>query len=120
MENNEQTTQQPSETAIANKIDLPNATIVLVLGILSIILCSFIGLVLGIIALVYANKDIDKYNNNTNLYTKESYNNIKTGKICAIIGICLSSLAILFLVFYFIFILGIIGSIVHFISINKF
>ncbi len=80
---------------------LPNATAVLVLGILSIVLCicyGIIGLILGIIALSLAGKDLQLYNANPSAYKQSSYNNLKAGRICAIIGTVLSSLYILIFV----------------------
>jgi M penetrans paralogue family 26 len=81
---------------------LPNATAALVLGILSIVIC-FAGLVLGIIALVLANKDMRLYNSSPESYTIGSYNNLKAGRICAIIGVIFQTLLILFYVFIFAF-----------------
>ena len=65
--------------------NLPNATATLVLGILSIVVCF----ICGIVALVISNKDVSLYKANPELYTEASYNNIKAGRICAIIGLCL-------------------------------
>lgn len=62
---------------------LPNATATLVLGILSIVVCF----ICGIIALVISNKDVGVYKANPELYDAASFNNIKAGRICAIIGI---------------------------------
>lgn len=73
---------------------LPNATVSLVMGILSIVVCG-IGLVLGIIGLVMANKDLALYNNQPGGYSIASYNHTKTGKTCAIIGIVLNVLFVL-------------------------
>jgi hypothetical protein len=73
------------------KQKLPNATAVLVLGILSILTCccwGVIGLILGIVALVLAKKDLALYSENREQY--EGYSNINTGRILAIIGIVLS------------------------------
>lgn len=67
----------------ANNAQLPNATATLVLGILSIVVCF----ICGIIALVISNKDIAMYKANPDLYSAASYNNIKAGRICALIGI---------------------------------
>lgn len=77
---------------------LPNATAVLILGILSLPLCCCygIGLILGIIALVIAKKDVVLYQANPELYS--NYGNIKTGKILAYIGIGLSILYLLLIV----------------------
>lgn len=85
------------------QIPVPNATGVLVLGILSIVFCFCYGIVwiiLGIIALVLANKAMAIYKINPNSFTLASFNNLKAGKICAIIGLILSSLYFIFLVIY--------------------
>ncbi len=79
---------------------LPNSTSVLVLGILSIVCCScygVVGLILGIIALSQAKKDTVLYYRSPELYTSSSYSNIKAGKTCAIIGLCLSGLVLLYM-----------------------
>jgi uncharacterized membrane protein (DUF441 family) len=77
-----------------NKKELPNSTGVLVLGILSIVFCccyGIIGLTFGIIALYLSKQGIELYEVNPSLYTSVSYNNLKAGRVCAIIGIVLSS-----------------------------
>jgi hypothetical protein len=77
---------------------VPNSTAVLVLGILSIVTCwtnGFIGIVLGIIALAIAGKGITAYKANPSLYTLSSYNNLKSGRVCAIIGLSLSGFFLL-------------------------
>ncbi|MCD4747713.1 MAG: hypothetical protein K8R58_15565 [Bacteroidales bacterium] len=87
---------------------LPNSTGVLVMGILSIVLCwcyGFIALVLGIIALVLSNKSMSLYNENPELYTQASFNNLKSGRITAIIGLCLSAVWLIFVIIY-VFIIG--------------
>ena len=78
---------QPQQSGFMQQT-LPNATAVLVLGILSLIMC-FVGLVLSIIALVLAKKDMRDYALNPNAYTIASYNNLKAGRICALIGLIL-------------------------------
>lgn len=71
----------------------PNAVAALVLGILSLLSgCLFIGLILGIIGLVLANKGLQTY-----YLSPSSYKNVgmlNTGKILSIIGIVLGGLAI--------------------------
>lgn len=82
---------------------VPNATAVLVLGILSIVFCwcyGIIGLVLGIIAVMMGGKAKALYEANPGMYTVGSYNNLKAGRICGIIGLCLSALYVLFIVVY--------------------
>jgi len=80
---------------------LPNSTAVLVLGIVSVVMCG-IGLVTGIIAIVLHKKDKAIYQTNPDRY-EASFKNSKAGNICAIIGLILSTLIIVFYVIYFIF-----------------
>ncbi|MBF0693595.1 MAG: DUF4190 domain-containing protein [Flavobacterium sp.] len=85
------------------KRNLPNATAVLVLGILSIVTCccyGIIGLILGIVALILAAKDLKLYQENPELFL--NYNNLKIGRILAIIGIVLSALYLLVTVYFYV------------------
>lgn len=78
---------------------LPNATAVLVLGILCILSCccyGIVGTILGIIALVLAKKDRALYMLNAAQYTEASYKNLNAGRVCAIIGLILNGLVLLF------------------------
>ncbi|SHF55179.1 M penetrans paralogue family 26 [Salegentibacter echinorum] len=78
------------------KQQLPNSTLILIFGILSIIGCccyGLVGIIFGIIALVMAKRATAIYNANPELYT--GYNNVKTGKILAIIGLVLSILSLI-------------------------
>lgn len=82
---------------------LPNSTAVLVLGIISIVSCwcyGVVGLTCGIIALVLASKGTKLYRENPGVYSVASYNNMNAGKICAIIGTVLSSLTLLYVIFW--------------------
>lgn len=82
-------------------MQLPNATATLVLGILSIVVCF----ICGIIALVISNKDMALYKADPGQYSVASYNNIKAGRICSIIGIGLQVLGlIVYIIFIFFFI----------------
>ncbi len=79
---------------------LPNATAVLVLGILSILgaCCYGIpGLIMGIIGIVLAKKDTALYKANPTQYS--NYSNVNTGKILSIIGVVLGVLALLYFAF---------------------
>lgn len=69
--------------------DLPNATAVLVLGILSIIFAGLIGIILAIIALNMSGNARSLYHNNPDAYTDTSYSKVNAGRICAIVGLCL-------------------------------
>lgn len=87
------------------KEQLPNSTLILIFGIVSIVTCfcyGIFGLIFGIIALVLSKNATTLYNANPDLY--RGYENVKAGKICAIIGIVLSSLYFLLIICYFIFI----------------
>ncbi|MEP1489399.1 MAG: CCC motif membrane protein [Algibacter sp.] len=78
---------------------LPNATLILVFGILSIVTCccyGIVGLILGIVAIILAKKATEVYSKNPEAYT--GFQNVKTGKILAIIGIVLSVLYLLLVV----------------------
>lgn len=84
------------------QISLPNATAVLVLGILSIVGCccyGILGVILGIIALVLASKDMKLYRGNPHTYTQKSYSNLNAGRICAIIGLSFSAIYIVMMIF---------------------
>jgi uncharacterized protein YacL len=89
------------------QIPVPNATVVLVLGIISIIGCCFygIGLVFAIVALVLASNAVKQYNEEPARYQQSSYNNMNAGKICAIIGLILSIL----IAIYYIWIISYFG-----------
>lgn len=79
-----------------NDQKLPNATAVLVLGILSILgSCCYAlpGLIMGIIGLVLAKKDEKMYKENPTMFS--NYSNLNTGKILSIIGIVLGVLFLL-------------------------
>ena len=74
------------------QIPLPNATAVLVLGILSIPACCCygIGLVPAIIALFLARAASKQYLAEPGRYLESSYKNLSTGNICAWIGLVIS------------------------------
>ena len=76
--------------------ELPNSTLILIFGLLSIIGCccyGIVGLVFGIITMLMAQKATNIYNENPEMYN--GYQNVKTGKILAIIGIVLSALVLI-------------------------
>jgi len=81
------------ENLYQKEIALPNATAILVLGIISIVGCccyGIVGIICGIIALVMANPSMKLYAEDSNRYSSSSYQNVKIGKICAIIGLIFS------------------------------
>ena len=81
---------------------LPNATLIMVFGIISIITCccyGVIGLIFGVIALVLANKAMKLHAENPEMY--EGLQTVKTGRILAIIGIILNVLYLGYTIFLF-------------------
>lgn len=106
MENQEfqsmETSSQQQFQAPRQQIPLPNASTVLVLGIISIVGCccyGIIGLICGIIAMVMAKNAKALYDADPTAYTESSLNNVNTGRICAIIGLVLSVLYLLYVIF---------------------
>ncbi|MBZ9731023.1 DUF4190 domain-containing protein [Salegentibacter sp. JZCK2] len=82
---------------------LPNSTLILIFGILSIIGCccyGILGIIFGIITLVMAKRAEEIYNAEPELYT--GYQNVKTGKILAIIGLILSAISLISTIVMFI------------------
>ena len=80
---------------------LPNSTLILILGIASIITCccyGIPGLICGIIAIVLANKATQVYKLAPENYS--DYGNVKAGKIMGIIGVALSIILLIALICY--------------------
>ena len=81
------------------KQTLPNSTLVLVMGILSILGCccyGFPGIIFGIIALVAGKKATTIYNQDPDTYL--GFPNVKAGKIMGIIGIVISILFLIYII----------------------
>ncbi len=84
------------------KQTLPNSTLILVFGILSILGCccyGILGIIFAVVAIVLAKKATALYMENPELYA--GYNNVKTGKILAIIGLILSIIYLIYVIFLF-------------------
>lgn len=81
---------------------LPNSTLILVFGIISIVTCccyGVIGLIFGIIAIVLAGNATKVYKESPELYT--GFNNVKTGRVLAIIGIILNVLFLVYMIWVY-------------------
>lgn len=84
------------------KQKLPNSTLILVFGIISILTCccyGIVGLILGIVAIILAQKATKIYLENPEDYT--GYSNVKTGKILAIIGVILSLIYLITVIYFY-------------------
>ena len=99
--------QQENKYSHPVQYHLPYSNAVLVLGILSIVLSvwyvSILGVVLSVIALVLAKKDLALYTSNRSQFTYSSYKKLKAGRVCAIIGLVIA------IVFFFITLLSVLG-----------
>jgi hypothetical protein len=94
---------------INNQRPLPNASAVLVLGILSIVLgCGGIGLILGIIGLIISREGKQLYEQNPSEWT--GYGNLNAGRVMSIIGVCLGGLSVVYFIFWILFIGTIVGA----------
>lgn len=75
---------------------LPGAGSVLTLGILGIVFSlGFLGLIFNIIALTKSATLTREYNTYPGRYTEASLSKVKSGKVCAIIGLSITGLALL-------------------------
>ncbi|MEY2640341.1 MAG: hypothetical protein RIR90_1823 [Bacteroidota bacterium] len=99
-ETNQQYQPEPQPQQPAFQYALPNATAVLVMGILSILscFCYGLGIVFGGIAIYLAGKDAKLYAEYPQQYTPGSLANLKAGKICGIIGLIISALFLLLMI----------------------
>ncbi|NNK87676.1 MAG: DUF4190 domain-containing protein [Flavobacteriaceae bacterium] len=87
------------------KQTLPNSTLVLVMGILSIVGCccyGIPGLICGIVAVVIGQKSTNIYKEAPENYS--GFDNVKAGKIMGIIGIVLSILFMIYIIWVISFI----------------
>ncbi len=86
------------------KLDLPNADMILVFGILSIGLsfaAGIPGLISAIIALKLSQKPSELYKYAPELYHKSSYGKIQAAKVTAYIGIVFSVLVLIASLLFF-------------------
>lgn len=87
----------------------PKGTMILVLGILSIVLgCGVVGLVLGIVTMVQSKPVLAEIDANPAAYNNRQQVNI--GRICGIVGLIVGIVAIVFWIIYIIAIAAAVGS----------
>lgn len=92
--------------------NLPNARTVLWLGVVAILLSwwhvfSVAGIISAIVSLVLAKQDLQRYHSSPGAYTIQSLNNLKVGRIFAIIGLAISVIIFFFVI---LMILGLLAS----------
>lgn len=91
--------------------DLPNATLILILGILSIFLSlnnEIFGFFLTIVVLILSSRSLRLFRKKMDQYELSSYKRIVVGRICAIIGLLISIFAFIIAILVF---LGLFGGI---------
>jgi M penetrans paralogue family 26 len=81
---------------------LPNATLTIIFGLLSIMTCflfGIVGLIFGIVTLVVSKKDLALLKENPKLYSNGS--TIIMGRVLAVIGITISTIYLGFIIFVY-------------------
>lgn len=96
------------EVVNKTKTVLPNSSTTLVFGILSLIFGCGLGLIFGIIGLVISKEGKQLYEENPDAYT--GYGSLNAGRILCIIGIVLSGIAFLVLLFWILGIATFVGA----------
>jgi hypothetical protein len=85
------------------KVALPNSSVILAFGIVSIVGCccsdGILGVIFGIITIVMSKSATNLYTSDPDKYTASSFQNVQTGKICAWIGLIPSILIVIFMIF---------------------
>lgn len=89
--------------------DVPNATLVLVMGICAIVICG-LGPILGTIGLVMSGSGKKAYEANPSMYKESSYKNLNAGRICSIIGLCIGALVWIYYIWLIFFITSAVNS----------
>lgn len=89
--------EQQQFTNQMNTNDLPNASLVLTLSIISIvtgcfIATFFVGIILSVIALILGDKAQNVYLTNPNPSAWSNYSTLSNGMVCAIIGFVINGL----------------------------
>ena len=73
------------------RMPAPNANLILVFGIVSIVTCcccsGILGIIFAIIAIILAVKSKKEFTRNSDLYDENTFGKVNAGKTCAIIGL---------------------------------
>ena len=91
-----------------NKTVLPNSSTTLVFGILSVVFGCALGLIFGIIGLVISKEGKQLYEANPDAYI--GYASLNAGRILSIIGIVLSGIAVVVILFWILGIATFVGA----------
>lgn len=105
----QQGSQGNTASASIGIAQLPDSNTVLVLGIISIVgaFCyGIVGMIVGIIALAMVGRPERAYRAAPGNYSISSYNNLKAGKVCAIIGVSISAVYLVVIAGIFFFVIA--------------
>ena len=72
---------------------VPNAIVIMICGIVSIVMCCGLGTVAGIVALIMSSKANQLIAEDPNGYIASDVKNVKIGRTCSMIGLGLQVLA---------------------------
>ena len=86
---------------------VPNAMLIMICGIVSIVFCCGLGTVAGVIALIMSSKAKKLISQDPEGYSDAK--NVKIGRTCAMIGLGLQLLAVLFYIIYIVFLGAMLG-----------
>lgn len=104
--------QQAGRPPMGMQTDIPNATMVLVLGICAIAIgCA--GPILGTIGLMMAKTAKKVYAANPTIYREGSFKQLNAGYICSIIGLCLGVFNWILVVVWFMMVSTIFSAFPH-------
>ena len=99
---------------VVNKQQLPNASTVLVMGILSLVLSCGIGLILAIIGLNLSKEGVRLWQEDQMGW--DGYGSLNAGRVMCIIGLCLNGLVALYFLVIFLFVGSIFGTFASFLG----
>ena len=97
--------QGPGYRPYGRSEELPKAQGVLILGIISLVTIGVIGIILASIALSQAKEPMNLIRQFPGRSANEG--TVKTGRLLAIISLCISGVMVLFLLFFIIFVLAV-------------
>ncbi|TKG96057.1 hypothetical protein EYV94_07165 [Puteibacter caeruleilacunae] len=75
------------------QMPLPNANLILSMGVLSLVLLlcfQTVAAVIAIITFILAYKETQAYQSNPGVYTAKSFQQVNSGKLCAIVTLAIS------------------------------
>jgi len=85
---------------------VPNAMLIMICGIASILFCCGMGTIAGIVALIMSSKANKLITEDPSGYTQSEVKNVKLGRRCSMIGLGLQVLVFILYIAMFVFALA--------------